>query len=53
MKRFFSNEAGATAIEYAVLASIITVTLIAALATMGDSITQMLTDVAAPFSGGA
>ncbi|HVY84531.1 MAG TPA: Flp family type IVb pilin [Caulobacterales bacterium] len=50
MRRFLSDERGATAIEYAVLASIITVTLITALATMGESVAQMLTDVAAPFS---
>ena len=53
IRRFLSDQRGATAIEYALLATIITVGMIAALTTMGSAITGMFNDVSAGFTGGA
>ncbi|HVZ99570.1 MAG TPA: Flp family type IVb pilin [Caulobacterales bacterium] len=49
MARFLSDARGATAIEYALIGSLIAMVLVTALGSMGGSISQMLTDVAAPF----
>ncbi len=43
-RRFVSNGDGATAVEYALLAGLIGVALIAAVALMGDSVDSVLTE---------
>ena len=43
-RRFVSNGDGATAVEYALLASLIGIALIAAVALMGDSVDSVLTE---------
>lgn len=52
IKRFLSDESGATAIEYAMLAMIITVGIIAAIGSMGDSIITMFDGVHGGFNQG-
>lgn len=49
MRRFLSDERGATAIEYAILAMIVTVTMIAAFALIGEELTAMLAGANAAF----
>ncbi|MEJ0059213.1 MAG: Flp family type IVb pilin [Terricaulis sp.] len=49
--RFLSDDRGATAIEYAVLAAMITVVLVAAIAAIGDSVIGMFTGLQAGFAG--
>ena len=44
-RRFVSNGDGATAVEYALLAGLIGVALIAAVALMGDSVDSVMTEV--------
>ncbi|WP_407520052.1 Flp family type IVb pilin [Methylobacterium oryzisoli] len=46
MKRFVSDESGATAIEYGLLATLIAVALIAAATTVGGNIGNMFNKVA-------
>ncbi|MBY0296014.1 MAG: Flp family type IVb pilin [Methylobacterium sp.] len=46
MKRFVSDESGATAIEYGLLATLIAVALIAAATTVGTNIGVMFNSVA-------
>ncbi|MGF1650546.1 MAG: Flp family type IVb pilin [Hyphomicrobiaceae bacterium] len=43
--RFVSNESGATAIEYGLIASLIAVAGIAAFTAVGDGITNTMTNV--------
>lgn len=38
IKRFFRDEGGATAIEYALIAALISVAVIAAMSTLGDAL---------------
>ena len=45
IKKFFKDESGATAIEYGLLAALISVAGIAAFTTVGTSITAMFTNV--------
>ncbi|MES1197293.1 MAG: Flp family type IVb pilin [Pseudomonadota bacterium] len=53
IRRFLSDDRGTTAIEYALLATIITVGIITALTTMGTSIIGIFGDVSAGFTGGS
>lgn len=46
MKRFVSDESGATAIEYGLLATLIAVALITAATSVGTNISAMFTAVA-------
>lgn len=49
LKRFITNEDGATAIEYAVLAGLIFLAIIAAIMPIGDQLGVIFTDAAAGF----
>jgi pilus assembly protein Flp/PilA len=51
LKRFLTNEDGATAIEYAVIAGLIFLVIIAAIAPIGEQLGVVFTDVAAGFQG--
>ncbi len=42
---FIGNESGATAIEYALIASFIAVAIIAAVTTVGQKVTNVFTEV--------
>ncbi|HXW20336.1 MAG TPA: Flp family type IVb pilin [Roseiarcus sp.] len=44
-KQFVKEETGATAIEYGLIASLIAVVIIAAVATVGTSLTNTFTEV--------
>ncbi len=44
-KKFAANEDGATAIEYGLIAALVSVAAIGALATMGDSLETMFSTV--------
>ena len=44
-RRFFKDESGASAAEYAVLLTLITVVLIAAVQTLGSAISQVFSTV--------
>ena len=46
-RRFWRDQSGASAIEYVVIASLVTVGMIAALKSMGASINNMLAPVSA------
>jgi pilus assembly protein Flp/PilA len=48
-RRFADDESGATAIEYALVASIISITIAAALSTMRTSLQTTFNDVATGF----
>lgn len=52
IRRFLKDERGATAIEYAMLAMIITVGIIAAMSSMGDSLVNMFNNVHGGFNHG-
>lgn len=52
MRRFGRDARGATAIEYALLAAIIAISLVTALTSMGDTLSNMINDVADAFDGG-
>ena len=52
IQRFLKDERGATAIEYALLATIITVGIIAAMTSMGTSLTGIFNDLHGGFTGG-
>lgn len=43
--RFVADESGATAIEYGLIAALISVGIIAAATTLGDSLTNVFTDL--------
>jgi pilus assembly protein Flp/PilA len=45
LKQFLSDESGATAIEYGLIAALVSVAAIGALSTMGDSLDTMFTSV--------
>lgn len=47
LKRFLADESGATAIEYGLIAALVSVAAIAALTAMGDSLKAMFTAVSA------
>ncbi len=47
MNRFFANEDGATSIEYAVLAAMISLAIFAAIGGLGDTISSSYQDTAA------
>jgi pilus assembly protein Flp/PilA len=44
-KNFLANESGATAIEYGLIASLIAVTIIAAVTTLGNKLSTTFTEV--------
>jgi pilus assembly protein Flp/PilA len=44
-KSFIANESGATAIEYALIASLIAVAIIGALTTLGGKISSTFTEI--------
>lgn len=46
VRRFIRNESGATAIEYGLIAALVSVAAITALTLMGDSLDQMFNAVA-------
>ena len=52
LKNFISNESGATAIEYGLIAALIAVVIITALATVGTNLTTTFNSVAGSLSGG-
>jgi pilus assembly protein Flp/PilA len=45
LKKFVANESGATAIEYALIASLVSVAIIAALTTLGGKLTTTFGEV--------
>jgi pilus assembly protein Flp/PilA len=45
-KSFLANESGATAIEYGLIASLIAVTIITAVTTLGNKLSTTFTEVA-------
>ncbi len=45
LRKFIRNEDGATAIEYALIASLIAVAIIAAVTTVGQKVTNVFTEV--------
>jgi pilus assembly protein Flp/PilA len=45
-KKFFQNESGATAIEYGLIAALVSVAAIIALGSMGDALNTMFESVA-------
>jgi pilus assembly protein Flp/PilA len=46
IKRFFADESGATAIEYGLIAALISVVIITALTTVGSNLNTKFTSVA-------
>jgi pilus assembly protein Flp/PilA len=46
LKSFIANESGATAIEYALIASLIAVAIIGALTTLGTKISSTFSEIA-------
>lgn len=46
LKRFFTNEKGATAIEYGLIAALVSVAIIAALTTLGSNLSTMFNNIA-------
>ncbi len=50
IRNFVSNESGATAIEYGLIAAGIAVAIIAAVGLLGDSLSSMFTDVSTAVS---
>ncbi len=51
LRNFVSNDSGATAIEYGLIAAGIAVAIIAAVGLLGDSLSSMFTDVGTELSG--
>lgn len=47
LKRFVAGDAGATAIEYAMIASLISVLIVTAVTTIGTSLSSIFTTVSA------
>jgi pilus assembly protein Flp/PilA len=45
IKRFVANDSGATAIEYALIASLIAVAIITAVSTVGTKVSTVFTEV--------
>ncbi len=50
-KKFLSDESGATAIEYGLIAALVSVAAIAALTAMGDSLSTMFFTVSSKLDG--
>ena len=50
VRRFLRNESGATAIEYAIIATGIAAVLVAAIATLGGKVTDLFTAVKTAFN---
>jgi pilus assembly protein Flp/PilA len=50
IKNFVANESGATAIEYALIASLVSVVIIAALTTLGGKIQKTFNEVSSNLS---
>ena len=48
---FLSDERGATAIEYGLIAALISITIIAALGVLGDSLNETFTATSTALSG--
>lgn len=46
LHRFFEDEAGATAIEYGLIAALVSVVIIAALSLLGDNLTNTFNAIA-------
>lgn len=46
LHRFFDDEAGATAIEYGLIAALVSVVIIAALSLLGDNLTNTFNSIA-------
>ena len=53
MIKFFSDESGATAIEYGLIAALVSVAIIVALTTLGDSLDTLFTNIADTVSANA
>ena len=51
IKRFIANEDGATAIEYGLIAALVSVAAITALSAMGDSLDSLFTTVSDSVDG--
>ena len=51
MKRFHRHTDGTTAIEYAVIASLISIVIVGALSSIGGSLTTMLSSFGGVFGG--
>ena len=49
--KFFQNRAGATAIEYGLIAAFVALIIITAIGAMGQTLVTMLGQVSAGFSG--
>lgn len=50
-RRFFSNEDGATAIEYALIGLLASITIVAALPAIGSSVLDMFTFISESIEG--
>jgi pilus assembly protein Flp/PilA len=50
MRHFFRDERGATAIEYALIASLISIVIVAAVTAIGGSLSGTFNDAAAPLN---
>ena len=51
IKRFLKEEEGVTAIEYGLIAGLIAVAIIVALGLVGDSLTNIFTDISGELEG--
>jgi pilus assembly protein Flp/PilA len=51
LKRFLADEGGATAVEYAVIAGLIFLAIVAAIAPVGEELKAIFTDAAGGFEG--
>jgi pilus assembly protein Flp/PilA len=51
LKRLLRNQSGATAIEYALIAALIGVAIVASVGGLGDSVNAMFTDVGTEVDG--
>lgn len=52
MKRFWHDESGATAIEYALIAAFVALTIIAGLRSIGGTLSNRLTNIATTMNNG-
>jgi pilus assembly protein Flp/PilA len=53
LKRFLSNEDGATAIEYGLIAALVSVVLVTTLGLVGDSLNETFTTIQTALEGAA
>ena len=51
VKNFYQDESGATAIEYGLIAALVSVAAIAALTSMGESLITIFTEVSSELKG--